>query len=121
MPNRRNFGRRIQTRQPEAISRPSARDPAAGELVLAAAVATTNPPLPQIAPVDDDELQAWKSARRKATRLPWRQIAMMAGLSFAVGSFVLPEALNDALQWPLSALVAISLYMEWRNRKRAVS
>jgi hypothetical protein len=126
MPDRRNFGRRIQTRQPGtissgAISRPPAADPAAGEPVLAAAVAAANPPAPQIAPVDDDELQAWKAARRKAMHLPWRQIAIMAGLSFAVASFVLPEALNDALQWPLSALVAISLYMGWRNRKRAAS
>jgi hypothetical protein len=134
MPNPRSFGRRIQTRQPGTISsgaispgtissgpiaRPPAPDPIAGEPVLAAAAADANPP--EIAPDDDNELQAWKSARRKATHLPWRQIAVVAGLSFAVASFVLPEALNDALQWPLSALVAISLYMGWRNRKQAAS
>ena len=122
MPDRRSFGRRIQTRQSwtissGTISRPPAPDPIAGEPVLAAAASDENPP--EIAPDDDDELRAWKSARRKATHLPWRQIAMMAGLSFAVASFALPEGLNEALQWPLSALVAVSLYMSWRNRKQA--
>ena len=41
----------------------------------------------------------------------------MAGLCFGIASFVLPATVNDAVQWPLYALTAISLYVGLRKRK----
>ncbi|HEX4026522.1 MAG TPA: hypothetical protein VHX18_02805 [Rhizomicrobium sp.] len=58
----------------------------------------------------DEELREWKNARRKMTKLPWRQISLMASLCFGIGSFVLPDAVNHAVQWPLLGLAALSLF-----------
>jgi hypothetical protein len=57
----------------------------------------------------DEELREWKNARRKKIRLPWRQISLMASLCFGIGSFVLPDSVNHAVQWPLLGLAALSL------------
>lgn len=56
----------------------------------------------------EEELHEWRNARRKKTRLPWRQISLMASLCFGIGSFVLPDLVNHAVQWPLLGLAALS-------------
>jgi hypothetical protein len=43
-------------------------------------------------------------------KMPWRQLALMASLCFGIASFVLPDATNDALQWVLYGLMAMSLF-----------
>jgi hypothetical protein len=40
----------------------------------------------------------------------------MASMSFGIAAFVLPESVNDAVQWPLYALSAASLYAWFRRR-----
>jgi hypothetical protein len=55
----------------------------------------------------DEELREWKKARRKTVKLPWRQIAFMASVCFGVGSFVLPDSINHAVQWPLLGLAVL--------------
>ena len=42
--------------------------------------------------------------------MPWRQIALMASLCFGIASFVLPDSLNDQLDWVLYGLMALSAY-----------
>lgn len=49
--------------------------------------------------------------------MPWRQLSLMAGLCFGIASFVLPDSINDAVQWPLYALTAASFYTGLRKRK----
>lgn len=41
----------------------------------------------------------------------------MAGLCFGIASFVLPDAINDAVQWPLYLLTVIGLYVGLHKRK----
>jgi hypothetical protein len=65
---------------------------------------------------EDEELRQWKAARRRPP-LPWRQIYLMAGLSFGIASFVLPQDVNGAVDWLLYGLAAASLYAGWRKRR----
>ena len=117
MVQRKNFGRRLD-QSSRALARPRAdiavEKPRDSEPALPAA----DPSFPELSSLDD-ELRDWQSTRRKTFKLPWRQIALMSSLCFGVASFVLPEALNDALQWPLGALIAVSAYLGWRKRKDA--
>jgi hypothetical protein len=63
----------------------------------------------------DAELKAWKQTRRFV--FPWRQVSLMAGLCFAVASFVLPDSVSDVFVWILYGLSAASFYAGWRGRK----
>ena len=71
------------------------------------------------APGVDHELQEWKQARKQRSKIPWRQLALMASLCFGVASFVLPDSINENLDWLLYALMAASLYAglsrHWRD------
>lgn len=70
------------------------------------------------APSVEDEIKAWKSARGPSLAIfPWRQLSLMAGLCFGIASFVLPASINDAVQWPLYGLAAVSFYMGLHKRK----
>lgn len=41
----------------------------------------------------------------------------MATLCFGIASLVLPDSVNDNVQWLLYALMAASLYAGFRNRR----
>ena len=106
---RRAFGRR-PVLQPAVI--PAASPPPAAEPIQSALFE------PDLAlPSVEDEIAAWKAARGSVVPFPWRQLSLIAGLCFGIASFVLPAALNDALQWPLYALTAASLYVGLNKRK----
>jgi hypothetical protein len=66
----------------------------------------------------DDELRQWKLARRRNFEIPWRPLSLMATLCFGIASFVLPDSVNDNVQWLLYALAAASLYAGFRKRRR---
>jgi hypothetical protein len=111
MESRRTFGRRAVPQAPVP------------RVVTQALGHPAQPILPSLAPVAtlasvDDEIEAWKAARGSVGPFPWRQLSLMAGLCFGIASFVLPDTVNDALQWPLYALTAISLYVGLHKRKR---
>jgi hypothetical protein len=61
-------------------------------------------------PSVDEELQAWKKSRKGFT-IPWRQLSLMASLSFGIASFVLPASVNRNVDYVLYALAGMSLYM----------
>ncbi len=61
-------------------------------------------------PSVDEELQAWKKSRKGFT-IPWRQLSLMASLSFGIASFVLPASVNRNVDYLLYALAGMSLYM----------
>ena len=104
----RPFGRRAPSRRaaPQALVPVAVRGAAASSCLPDTA-------LPSV----EDEVAAWKIARGSVVPFPWRQFALMAGLSFGIASFVLPEATNDTMQWPLYALTAISFYVGLRRRE----
>ena len=110
MESRRTFGRRpvpqasAPCATPQAPSRPA--EPILSSLSPDVSLASI-----------DDEIAAWKAARGPVIPFPWRQLSLMAGLCFGIASFVLPATVNDAVQWPLYVLTAISLYVGLRKRK----
>jgi hypothetical protein len=64
----------------------------------------------------DDDLRQWKLARKQNFEFPWRSISLMAMLCFGIASFVLPDSVNDNVQWLLYALAAASVYVGFRKR-----
>lgn len=55
----------------------------------------------------DDELAEWKRSRRRV--IPWRQISLMATLSLGIASLVLPDDVNEPVEWLVYALTAASM------------
>ncbi len=110
MESRRTFGRRAVPQAPAPYAMPQASSHPAEPILSSLSPDAT------LASVDD-EIEAWKAARGPVIPFPWRQLSLMAGLCFGIASFVLPDTVNDMVQWPLYALTAISLYAGLRKRK----
>jgi ATP-dependent exoDNAse (exonuclease V) beta subunit len=70
------------------------------------------------APSLDEELREWKQSRKHGFRMPWRQLSLMASLCFGIASFVLPDSVNENVQWLLYALTAASLIAGFSRRRR---
>lgn len=108
MADRPSFGRRgdVETR---TQARPAHPAP------LPRVAAPPEPPPILTRAERDEELEAWKRGRKR--HIPWKQISLMASLCFGIGSLVLPHDVNQAVQWPLYGLAAISFYVGIRTRK----
>ena len=65
----------------------------------------------------DEDLREWKRARKANFEIPWRPLSLMATLCFGIASFVLPDTVNDTVQWFLYALMAASFYVGIRRRR----
>ena len=103
------FGRRVATHDVPR-RREAAPAPLQSQLIKTGPIAAS-----PVGFVDDDpELAAWKRQRR--WQPPWRQIAFTASLCFGVGSLVLPDTVNDRVQWLLYGLAAASFWAGWRRR-----
>lgn len=72
---------------------------------------------PSLRTSEDLEFAAWKKERARGPRLPWRQLSFIASLCFGVASFVLPDKVNDLVNWLLYALMAASFYIGWTARR----
>ena len=59
-----------------------------------------------LSPDIDRELEEWKRAR--GMRIPWRQISLIASLSFGIAWFVLPDSVSDPVSWVLLGLSGAS-------------
>jgi hypothetical protein len=100
MDHAKAFGRRAVSREePKKLARPAASSAAI--------------PPPQAV---DQEFAEWKRANRHLFRFPWRLFSLMAGLCFGIASFVLPDRINQIVQWPLYALSAASFYAGLRHK-----
>jgi hypothetical protein len=125
MANRQAFGRRIN---PQAANRPqpAAVPPPAQRAAAPAVIAPVEPALPMPdQPEDqaedqtrDGALQDWKRARGSRFKMPWSQLSLMASLCFGIASFVLPDSVNDSVDWVLWGLAAISAYAWYTTRKK---
>jgi hypothetical protein len=63
-------------------------------------------PADAFSPDIDRELEEWK--RTRGVRIPWRQISLIASLSFGIAWFVLPDTVSDPVSWLLLALSGAS-------------
>ena len=111
MANQKSFGRRGNPQcQPSRSMR--AIEPVAQ-------TAITEPAGRLVAhPVLEDDLRDWQMARKQNFEIPWRPLSLMATLSFGIASFVLPDSVNDNVQWLLYVLAGASLYAGIRKRRR---
>lgn len=50
-------------------------------------------------------------------RLPWRQLLLMSLLCFGIAVFVLPDTVNENLNWLLYGLMAASFFAGLRHAK----
>jgi hypothetical protein len=116
MVNQRSFGRRAD-RQPPLRQAKNTIEVAASTATLSTAPAP--PSLEMPAPCPDEELLAWTKARKQSFKIPWRQVWLMASLCFGIASFVLPESLDDNIQWLLYALAAASFCGGFIKRRKA--
>ena len=67
----------------------------------------------------DDDLREWKRARKPNFDNLWRPLLLMATVCFGIASFVLPDSVNDAVDWLLYAMMGATLYSWIRKRRRA--
>ncbi len=81
------------------------------------AVSPSPPPLQNtgFAPLDFEPPERPRAA---TVKIPWRQLSLMATLCFGLAYFVLPDRVNDIVQWPLYALGAMSFYVNFSARRR---
>lgn len=122
-----SFGRRSVTRHvpqryaPQRDAMVSRSEPVEVARVLAVEPdrGGVAPPARELSP--EEELQAWKAERMRTrlSRVPWRQIYLMAGLCFGIGGFMLPDSVNDAFSWILYGLMAASFYAGLVKRREA--
>ncbi len=119
MVNHGSFGRR-------GNPPPSSGRPTAETVAPATRVRSTGPSIERPVwlseksefPSLEDELREWKLARKRNFEIPWRPLSLMATLCFGIASLVLPDSVNDTVQWLLYALAAASLYAGFRKRRR---
>ena len=50
----------------------------------------------------DEDLREWKRARKPNFEVLWRSLLLIATLCFGIASFVLPDSVNDTVDWLLS-------------------
>lgn len=117
----RPFGRRVNPQH--RVSRPVQSAEARGRPKDEAGVAdiAVRPVSPVLqdtnaSTFDDDVEEPWQS-RKHGFEIPWRPLALMASLCFGIASFVLPDTVNDAVQWLLYGLMAASLYAGFSKRR----
>jgi hypothetical protein len=116
----RAFGRRTEFEKPVLRPAPVARPSYSNDLIRPPEIILQPSPDASCMSVED-ELREWKKSRDRGFHIPWRQLSLMAGLSFGIASFVLPDSINDVVQWPLYALSAASFYAGFRKRRKQSS
>jgi len=120
----KTFGRRApaapaRQEAKTAIAMP-AREPAPPSPPIAETTPAVKPAIVMAAPGAelsvDEELRRWNEERRQTLfyRLPWKQFSLFASICFGVGSLVLPDSVNDSVDYLLWGLSAAS-FIVWVN------
>ncbi len=122
MVNQTTFGRRtnLPRQALRAADRLAPLPPGTKSAFAEVAIDRPSVALADIAsPRVDRELLEWQQARKQRSKMPWRQLALMASLCFGIASFLLPDSVNENLDWLLYALMAASLYAGLSRRWRS--
>jgi hypothetical protein len=121
MANHRSFGRRGDHQHQPSRSMGVIEAVAQRTRVESTASSVERPVLlsgkPEFSLLDDDS-RDYRVTRKQNFQMLWRPLSLMATLCFGIASFVLPDSVNDTVQWLLYALAAASLYAGIRNRRR---
>jgi hypothetical protein len=119
MINQRPFGRRSNPQPQPSRVRQKLDLPAPDTNSIATHVSADQSVLlhkETIFPHLDNEPREWEQPKTSRYKLPWRQLALIASLCFGVASFVLPDSVNDELDWLLYGFMAVSLYVGLSRR-----
>ena len=68
------------------------------------------PETPKFFPLVDDDFREWKRARKPNFHTLWRPLLLTATICFGIASLILPDSVNDAVDWLLYAMTGVSLY-----------
>jgi hypothetical protein len=121
MANRQAFGQRINPQAQPGPTPMRTETVAPSVAALFGGTPTESPALlamQNACPSIDRDLEDWKHARKRQFKVPWHQLSLMASLCFGIGSFVLPDSVNDNVQWLLWGLAAISAFVWFTGRKK---
>src|SRR5207248_6131053 len=105
------FGRRVNPRH--RASRPVESLEVVGRSKKTQFTDVAAPPILPRSELDDGS-QEWK--QKNGFRVPWQILFLTSSLCFGVASFVLPDTVNDAVQWLLYGLMAAGIYAGFRKR-----
>ena len=115
------FGRRVSSQHrasgpvetAEAAVRAKIKDVASDVTVRPVA-----PMLPEtkLVTAEQDFEESWQT-RKHGFSIPWRPLALMASLCFGIASFVLPDTVNDVVQYLLYALTAAGIFAGFSRRR----
>lgn len=121
MANRQAFGRRANPQTQVAFVRAEPVAPSVAALFDDVFAESSVPSAAEQTPSHvDPELHAWKRARRSKFQMPWPQLSLMASLCFGIASFVLPDSVNenvDWLLWGLTVMCAVGWFTNRRKKK----
>ena len=123
MANRQAFGRRISA--PIASRLAPVRAEHVSQSVTALfgglPVETPSPVSTQTElPSIEQELEEWRRSRNRSFKVPWPQLSLMASLCFGIASAMLPDSVNDNVEWLLWILAAMSAFVWFTNRRKKV-
>ena len=119
MTAQKSFGRRTIFQPPPMRARPKLDSPTPAAKSVIADVSSGQAALLRkeiLFPQVDGEWREREQPIKPKFKVPWRQVALMASLCFGVASFVLPDSINDNLDWLLYGLMAISAYVGFSKR-----
>ena len=119
MINQRAFGRRTIPQPQPLRAGPKPHLPAPEAKPAIADMAAEHAALLQreiLFPQASEDWRGKDQAIKPKFKVPWRQVALMASLCFGIASFVLPDTINDDLDWLLYGLMAISAYVGLSKR-----
>jgi hypothetical protein len=125
MQNRRTFGRRVS--QAPSEPQPAIQAPLTPPADPAPATVDSAPVLAPVSERGPAAASSYESLKtrdapaqdRRRFPFPWRPLSLIAGLSFGIASFALPDWINDVAQWPLGLLMLGSFYVGLRKPKHA--
>jgi len=119
MTQQRSFGRRGPAQpQPRRLA-PTAVQPPVEPALDQARVAAILLDAHTAGAGTDREVEDWnalRKARKRSFREPWRSVSIVAGLGFAVGSFVLPDSVAAIGQWLSGGLALVSFFAGYRRK-----
>ena len=119
MINQRAFGRRTVAQPQPLRTGPKPHLPAPEPKPAIADAAADHAALLQreiLFPQASEDWRGQDQTIKPKFKVPWRQVALMASLCFGIASFVLPDTVNDDLDWLLYGLMAISAYVGLSKR-----
>ncbi len=113
MSNPRAFGRRTNLQPPLSRGGLKRESPAPRAPSVAPDVLAVSSPLVHrdiLVPLAGVEFREPEEPAKRPFKMPWRQLSLMASLCFGIASFVLPDSVNDQLDWVLYGFMALTAY-----------